>query len=144
MEQPPLSDEFTAPHFSTSALLVIDVQNDFLDGGSCPVPGTSDRLPQIDELLEAFRRAGPWSAFHRTPLDDHLSTLGVDTIVLAGCNFPNCPRATAFDASARDLRIVLAQDAVSQATPDRIAEAICIGVVPMTVRDIAAALPAIA
>ena len=47
-----------------------------------------------------------WSAFYRTPPDDHLRDLGVDTVV-AGCYFPNCPRATVFDASERDYRIVV-------------------------------------
>ena len=30
-------DDFTAPHFGSSALLVIDVQADFLDGGAWTV-----------------------------------------------------------------------------------------------------------
>jgi predicted acetyltransferase/nicotinamidase-related amidase len=35
-----------------------------------------------------------WGAFYATPLDDHLRDLGVTTVVVAGCNFPNCPRTT--------------------------------------------------
>ena len=69
-----------------------------------------------------------WSAFHRTPLDDHLRRLGVDTVVLAGCNFPNCPRATLFDASQRDYRVVVAEDATSGVTPERLADAVALGV----------------
>ena len=30
-----------------------------------------------------------------------------------GCNFPNCPRTTIYEASERDFRIVLANDATS-------------------------------
>ena len=30
-----------------------------------------------------------------------------------GCNFPNCPRTSIYEASERDFRIVLAEDAVS-------------------------------
>ena len=195
-------DEFIEPHFDRSALLIIDTQLDFLDGGASPIGGTTDRLPQMVKLVEAYRAAGlpivhvvrlyegddvdlvrrksvvpdgqvvragsagadvpaelrldadirldaellldgrlqhvgphevimwkpRWSAFHRTPLDDHLADLDVDTVVIAGCNFPNCPRATMFDASERDLRVVLAEDAVSQTTPERLADAEAIGV----------------
>lgn len=55
-----------------------------------------------------------WGAFFQTPLQGHLSTLGVDTLVFCGCNFPNCPRATIYEASERDYRIVLVEDAVSR------------------------------
>ena len=54
-----------------------------------------------------------WSAFYDTPLEAHLRGLGVSTLVFAGCNFPNCPRASIYDASCRDFRLVLAEDAVS-------------------------------
>lgn len=54
-----------------------------------------------------------WGAFFQTPLHSHLSTLGVDTLVICGCNFPNCPRATIFEASERDYKIVLVEDAIS-------------------------------
>lgn len=199
-------DAFTAPHFESSALLVIDTQVDFLDGGASPVAGTSDRLPEMTRLVEAYqsidrpivhvirlydgddidlvRRAAiqqgasivrpgsagaqiapsllpdagveldsaalvagglqqvgknevvmwkpRWSAFYRTRLDDHLQGLGVDTLVVAGCNFPNCPRATIFDASERDYRVVVARDATSQLTPDRLADAVELGVCAMS------------
>jgi len=54
-----------------------------------------------------------WSAFYQTPLRQHLDGLGVSTLVVAGCNYPNCPRATIYDASARDYRLVIAEDATS-------------------------------
>ena len=54
-----------------------------------------------------------WDAFYGTPLESHLRSLGVDTVVVVGCNFPNCPRATVYGASARDFRVVLIADAVS-------------------------------
>lgn len=69
-----------------------------------------------------------WSAFHRTPLDGHLRRLGADTVVLAGCNFPNCPRATLFDASQRDYRVVVVEDAISCITGERLADAVALGV----------------
>jgi nicotinamidase-related amidase len=55
-----------------------------------------------------------WGAFFRTPLEAHLHSLGINTIVLCGCNFPNCPRTTIYEASERDFKIVLVIDAVSK------------------------------
>src|SRR4029453_2753005 len=54
-----------------------------------------------------------WGAFYETPLEDHLREHGVSTLVFCGCNFPNCPRTSIYEASERDFRIVLAEDAIS-------------------------------
>lgn len=54
-----------------------------------------------------------WGAFYRTDLEQHLLDLGVNTLMLCGCNFPNCPRATIYEASERDFRLILVEDAVS-------------------------------
>lgn len=54
-----------------------------------------------------------WGAFYRTPLEGHLGALGINTVVVCGCNFPNCPRTTVYEASERDFRVVLITDAVS-------------------------------
>jgi nicotinamidase-related amidase len=54
-----------------------------------------------------------WGAFYRTPLDAHLQELAVSTLVFCGCNYPNCPRASIYEASARDYRIAAAVDAIS-------------------------------
>lgn len=54
-----------------------------------------------------------WSAFYETRLADFLRAREVDTLVVCGCNFPNCPRTTVYDASARDFRIVFVEDATS-------------------------------
>jgi nicotinamidase-related amidase len=196
------ADPHLAPEFDRAALVVVDVQVDFLDGGSSPVPGTRAVVPVIGRLVEGFRRArrpvvhvvrlydgddvdlsrrtliasgasvvrpgspgsqiapglrppgappldapqllsgdlqqlAPdewamwkprWDAFHRTDLDRHLRDLAVSTVVVAGCNFPNCPRATLYGASQRDYRTVLASDAVSGVLPLHLAEAERIGV----------------
>jgi nicotinamidase-related amidase len=54
-----------------------------------------------------------WGAFYDTPLHSHLQGLGVDTLVFSGCNFPNCPRTSIYEASERDYKIALAKDAIS-------------------------------
>jgi len=54
-----------------------------------------------------------WGAFFKTPLEAHLQDLGVSSLAFTGCNFPNCPRTSIYEASERDFRIVLVEDAVS-------------------------------
>ncbi|MDH6280031.1 cysteine hydrolase family protein [Prescottella agglutinans] len=210
-------DDYVRPHLNSSALLVIDMQNDFADDGPYPIAGTAAIVPGLRALIDAYRGAGRpivhvvrlydgadvdrvrrtaitrddapmvrpgtpgsqilaglmppgtppletnlltagnfqtvgphetvmwkprWSAFHRTELDAHLQRAAIDTVVVAGCNFPNCPRATMFDASSLDYRVALASDATSCVTPDRMADARSIGVAPLTVAEIVGALRA--
>lgn len=54
-----------------------------------------------------------WGAFYNTQLEKHLHNLHVNTVVVCGCNYPNCPRTTIYEASERDFRIVLTKDATS-------------------------------
>jgi nicotinamidase-related amidase len=54
-----------------------------------------------------------WGAFYNTPLEEYLKTLSVNTLIFTGCNYPNCPRTSIYEASERDFRIVLATDAIS-------------------------------
>lgn len=196
------SDPHTTPQLDRSALMVIDTQVDFCNGGSSPVPGTTDVLPAIGRLLAAYRSAAlpiihvvrlydgddvdlvrraaiasgapivrpgstgsqiaptllkdhadpldpatllagnlqqlterewamwkpRWNAFYRTPLDHHLRKEGVTTVVLTGCNYPNCPRATLYGASERDYRVLLIDDAISGVQPHHLEEAVLLGV----------------
>ncbi|MCA1009079.1 cysteine hydrolase [Rhodococcus hoagii] len=207
--------DYITPKWDRSALVVIDLQRDFLDGGQAAIAGTSDVVPNVVSLVKAFRRVGRpivhvvrlyvpgssdvdlprrdliedgaevaapgtegsqvaegilppecrldaewllagnaqhvgpseillfkprWSAFHRTELESLLRTWECDTVVVAGCNLPNCPRASLFDASERDFRTVLATDAVSQASPERLIDLEEIGVNLHTTADILASL----
>ena len=54
-----------------------------------------------------------WGAFYGTRLEDYLRAQDVSTVVFCGCNFPNCPRTSIYEASERDFRVVVARDAVS-------------------------------
>jgi nicotinamidase-related amidase len=54
-----------------------------------------------------------WGAFYKTPLEEYLRDQGVSTLVFSGCNFPNCPRTSIYEATERDLRVVLVHDAIS-------------------------------
>lgn len=108
-----------------------------LVSGPTPVlrPGTPGRLlapglapegsPELDDellLSGGLQHLGPgevvlyksrWGAFFRTALDEHLRESGVDTTAFAGCNYPNCPRTSIYEASERDYRVVLVEGAVS-------------------------------
>jgi len=196
------ADPWLRPTWDRAALLIIDTQVDFIDGGASPIAGTRQVLPAITRLAAAFRAAhrpivhvvrlydgadvdlprrtlldsgapivrpgtpgsqlapqlrpptappldphellgggfqqlGPaewamwkprWGAFYRTDLDPFLRELSVSTVVIAGCNFPNCPRATFIEASERDFQVVIAADAVSGVQPWHLDEATNIGV----------------
>jgi len=91
------------------------------------------------ELLLAggFQQVGPaehvmykprWGAFYDTDLDRHLRESGTTTLVFAGCNFPNCPRTSIYEASERDFRIVLVSDAISGLYDRGVEECRAIGV----------------
>jgi nicotinamidase-related amidase len=54
-----------------------------------------------------------WGAFYGTTLEERLRALDVDTVVVCGCNFPNCPRTTIYEASERDFHVVFVPDATS-------------------------------
>jgi len=86
-------------------------------------PASGIRLDSANLLKGELQHIGPkewimykprWGAFFGTPLETHLHDMDIDTIVLCGCNFPNCPRTTVYEASERDFRIVFVTDAVSQ------------------------------
>ncbi len=206
---------YTEPNWGSSALVVIDLQYDFVEGGASPIAGTAAIIPRVATLAAAFRASGRpiahivrlyeaggsdvdlprreiiengarivapgsdgaqipievvpradrlnadlllagkvqqlgerevvlfkprWSGFYRTQLEDWLHTQGCDTVLVAGCNLPNCPRATLFDASERDFRTALATDAVSQASDERLADLEHIGVRLLTTTQILAEL----
>jgi len=55
-----------------------------------------------------------FGAFYRTPLEMFIrEKLALDSLVICGFNFPNCPRATIYEASERDLRIIALEDGIS-------------------------------
>lgn len=81
-----------------------------------------------------------WGAFYRTPLEDHLREQGVTTIVFCGCNFPNCPRSSIYEASERDFRVVLARDAISRLYERGESELANIGVRMMSTAEVTGGL----
>lgn len=83
-----------------------------------------------------------WGAFYGTDLEQMLNNRGINTVVVAGCNFPNCPRTTIYEASERDFRLVMARDAISGLYDKGVEELDNIGVHLMSVSEIISQLPA--
>lgn len=69
-----------------------------------------------------------WGSFYGTVLEDWLKARGVDSLLVAGCNFPNCPRTTLYEASERDFRLAIVPGALSGIYPRAIKELEGIGV----------------
>jgi nicotinamidase-related amidase len=209
----------TDPNLASSALIIIDVQNDFtLDDAPAQIPGTLSVLPLIRQALDAYRHANRpivhivrlyradgknvdicrrsliesgasivrpgtagsqipellrlsgmpdldharllagqvqaigssefivykprWGSFYETALQDLLSSLQVDTLVFCGCNFPNCPRTSVYEASERDYRIAILQDATSRIYDQGLDELRGIGVSVLTTNELTEQLPA--
>lgn len=81
----------------------------------------------IGDKEEVFYRPR-WGAFHNTGLEERLRGLGVTTLVICGFSFTTGMRATIYEASARDFRIVLVSDAVCGATDSSLSELARIGI----------------
>lgn len=73
-----------------------------------------------------------WGAFHNTKLEDALRKREITTLVICGFSFSTGLRATIYEASARDFRLVLIPDAVCCATEEAIKELGRIGIYLMT------------
>ena len=58
------------------------------------------------------------SAFFRTELEDLLVSRGIEAIALAGVSTESCIATTAADAYARDIRVVLVDEAVASVDPE--------------------------
>jgi nicotinamidase-related amidase len=81
-----------------------------------------------------------WGAFYSTHLERFIKEQNKDTVVFSGCNFPNCPRTSIYEASERDFRVVLVKDAISQLYPQGEDEMKNIGASLMTTDEINRAL----
>ncbi|HUW85575.1 MAG TPA: isochorismatase family cysteine hydrolase [Methanoregula sp.] len=158
-----------------AALLIIDMQNDFvLDGAPLRVAQARTIIPNIVEVLTEFRKkrlpvfhilrvhrrdgsdveitrqelfrkrpfavegthgaavidelsplAGEYvilkirmSAFIGTELDLMLRNIGVEELVVAGIQTPNCVRTTVFDAVAYNYPVILVKDAIGAQSDD--------------------------
>jgi nicotinamidase-related amidase len=75
-------------------------------------PGTEIILALRAEGDLVVRGKKRYSAFFATDLDFLLGRLAATTVILAGINTTSCILCTAFEATNRDLRVVIAAEAV--------------------------------
>ncbi|MHB8368983.1 MAG: cysteine hydrolase family protein [Leptospirales bacterium] len=98
---------------------------DFLERGGYSISGTQgagiveELAPREGEVRIVKQR---FSAFMQTELDLILRRLGVRHVVICGTQYPNCIRATAFDALSLDYEVTIVTSATS-AQSQSIAEA---------------------
>lgn len=93
----------------------------FLKGESYAVPGTSgcDIIEELQPLAGEYRIVKRrFSAFMQTELDLMLRRKAIEHVVIVGTQYPNCIRATAYDAVALDYDVTVITDATSAASAD--------------------------
>lgn len=76
-----------------------------------------------------------WGPFYGTRLLEHLQRINVYTVVIVGCNYSNCVRATVYEVSARDLRMVAIKEGISNFTSAGWQELASIGINVMTLQE---------
>ena len=89
------------------------------------------RFQELGAREWAFYRPR-WGAFHGTDLEKRLRSLGVTTLVVCGLCFATGVRATVFEASARDFRVVVVPDALANANENGVRELGRLGIYLMT------------
>ena len=77
-----------------------------------------------------------WGAFFKTKFNSFLRKQKINTLTVVGCNFPNCPRTSIYEASERDYKIILIEDAISGLYPKGVKEMENIGVCIMNTADV--------
>jgi len=81
-----------------------------------------------------------WGAFYQTHLEAFFRQMNIDTLIFTGCNFPNCPRTSIYQASERDFRAVMIEDAISGVYAKGIDEIRNIGVSVLSTDELIAQL----
>jgi nicotinamidase-related amidase len=69
--------------------------------------------PRLERTAEDFLIAKKFaSAFFGTPLHSHLTSMGIDTLILAGATTSGCVRATAVDGIQLGYRVIVPEECV--------------------------------
>lgn len=77
-----------------------------------------------------------WGAFYGTSLENFLLAQNMDSVIIAGCNFPNCPRTTIYEASERNFRIGIVRGTISGIYEKGVDELKGIGVEILVLEDL--------
>ena len=102
-------------HFADGGMWVkkAPVMKDMVEGN--PLAAFCKEVePQPGEVVLSKQYA---SAFFGTSLAPMLTTLGIDTLVIAGCSTSGCVRATAVDAVQHGFRCIVVRECVGDRHP---------------------------
>ncbi len=77
-----------------------------------------------------------WGAFYNTNLESFLRSKGINSILISGCNYPNCPRTTIYEASERDFKIGIISNSISGIYSKGVEELRGIGVSLISLNDL--------
>ena len=100
----------------SAALVASQVQAaDIKVGSAAGVTGPIAEL--VDDARDHVIDKHRASVFFDTNLSTRLRMLGIDTLIIAGCNTEFCVAHTVRDAYARDYEIVVLEDAVAGIEP---------------------------
>jgi maleamate amidohydrolase len=83
--------------------------------GAVAAEMVSELAPLPSEVVLVKQYA---SAFFGTPLASMLTSLGVDTLLLAGCSTSGCIRATAVDGMQHGFRVIVPKECVGDRAPE--------------------------
>jgi nicotinamidase-related amidase len=93
--------------------------NNFLNNTKAAIPGTwgCEIVKELTPLENEYRIVKPrFSAFMQTELEFILRRLAIKKILICGTQYPNCIRATAYDAICFDYDTTVITDATSAAS----------------------------
>ncbi|MDH5444816.1 MAG: cysteine hydrolase [Gammaproteobacteria bacterium] len=95
--------------------------DEFVSGSKCAIPNTVgcevvDELKPVDGEYRIVKNR--FSGFMNTELDLILRRIGVTDLFVTGTQYPNCVRATVFDAVALGYDVTVVTDATSAATKE--------------------------
>jgi len=94
---------------------------EFVNGKKCAVPNTvgCEIIKELKPVDGEYRIVkNRFSGFMNTELDLILRRLGITDLVVTGTQYPNCVRATVFDAIALGYDVTVITDATSAATKE--------------------------
>lgn len=93
----------------------------FMQGNKYAIPNTvgSEIVDELKPISGEYRIVkNRFSGFMNTELDFILRRLGISDLVVTGTQYPNCVRATVFDAIALGYDVTVVTDATSAATEE--------------------------
>ncbi len=130
------------------ALIVVDMQRDFMPGGALPVPGGDEIIPRCNDYIEEFRRrgalivatrdwhppnhisfkeqGGPWPAHcvQNTPGAEFVVDLPADAVIISKATEPDKEVYSGFEGT--DLAEILRKNGVKRVYVCGVATEYCV------------------